>query len=580
MKRNSFIVRIGFKILFLLVSLGFGAGGFFIRTTHAISIFTVTNTNDTGMGSFRQAILNANASPGFDIINFDIQGGGVKTIFPLTPLPIITDQVFIDGWSQGGLTYSGPPLIEISGINVLNPDVPGLRIGCFAENDCLQTLVAVDYSTVRGLIINGFPSTGNFQAHGIKIVGSNNSVRGCYIGTTANGEAALANGGSGIRVLEGGNNVIGGTITSARNILSGNLSNGITLFNSNDNRIQGNYVGLSASGLDLGNGGDGVSIGGSNNLVGGTSTGARNVISANHLAGIEFFNPFGALEPNADIFNNRIEGNYIGTKPDGVSGGVGNHFAGVNFEAFFPTNSTIGGLFPNQGNVISGNGGAGIRIFHSPGNTVQNNLIGVGADHTTNLGNLGAGIYINASDNRIGGFLIFSGLSFAAGNVIAFNHSGVRVDNGVENRILRNAIYSNGFGRTDGLGIDLGPSGVTANDFCDPDTGPNNLQNFPVITSVTPAPGGGIMITGAVSALNGNYRIEFFNNATCDPSGSGEGEQFLGSVLTTTVQFPFCRAAFQTTFPNISKGEAKFITATATDSSGNTSEFSACFAVH
>ena len=591
MKRNSFFVRIGFKILFLLVSLGFGAGGFFIRTTHAISFFTVTNTNNAGTGSLRQAILNANASPGFDIINFDIGGTGVKTILPLTPLPIITDQVFIDGWSQGGLTYNGPPLIEISGINVATPDVAGLRIGCFSENGCPDVLVAVDYSTVRGLIINGFPSAGNFLANGINMVGSHNSIRGCYIGTTANGEAASPNGGSGIRVREGENNVIGGTITSARNILSGNLGNGITIFNSHNNRILGNYLGLSASGLlDLGNGFNGVSIGGSNNLVGGTSPGARNVISANQNNGIEFYDPFGGINHNPPILNNRVEGNYIGTKPDGISGGVGNHLWGVHIITFFPANVTIGGLFPNQGNVISGNGSpgpapgpgfsGGIGIDLSPDNTIQNNLIGVGADGTTNLGNFGDGIFTNTNDNRIGGFLVFSGFTFGAGNVIAFNTlSGVRVLAGLENRIARNAIHSNGLGRNGGLGIDLGPLGVTANDFCDADSGSNNLQNFPVITAVTPAPGGGIKIIGTASGITGSFRIEFFNNTTCDPSGNGEGERFIGST-TATAQFPFCHAPFNVTFSNIGVGEAKFITATATDSSGNTSEFSACFAVH
>jgi hypothetical protein len=126
----------------------------------------------------------------------------------------------------------------------------------------------------------------------------------------------------------------------------------------------------------------------------------------------------------------------------------------------------------------------------------------------------------------------------------------------------------------------LDPLGVTANDFCDVDTGPNNLQNFPIITSVAPAPGGGITITGRVIGTAGNIRVELFNNANCDPSGNGEGEQFLGSITPTAAQFPLCRSVFVITISNITIGQADFITATATDPSGNTSEFSPCFDVH
>jgi hypothetical protein len=161
--------------------------------------------------------------------------------------------------------------------------------------------------------------------------------------------------------------------------------------------------------------------------------------------------------------------------------------------------------------------------------------------------------------------------------VIAFNQGiAVRIGGSfsTENRISRNSIHSNA-----GLGIDLEPLGVTPNDFCDFDPGPNNLQNFPIITSVAPAPGGGITITGRVTGTAVNIRVELFNNANCDPSGNGEGEQFLGSV-TATPQFPLCRSGFVITIPNITIGQADFITATATDPSGNTSEFSPCFSVH
>ena len=75
--------------------------------------FVVSNTNDSGAGSLRQAILDANGSIGTDDIAFNIPGAGPHTISPLTDLPWISGQTSIDGWTQGGVGYTGPPLIEI-----------------------------------------------------------------------------------------------------------------------------------------------------------------------------------------------------------------------------------------------------------------------------------------------------------------------------------------------------------------------------------------------------------------------------------------------------------------------------------
>lgn len=438
----------------------------------------------------------------------------------------------------------------------------------------------MDGSNIRGLIINGFPgvpNSGLTQADGIHIVGSNNTVRGCYIGTTADGEAALPNGGSGIRVDFYGDNVIGDTNPEARNVISGNLQDGIVINAAVNNRIRGNYIGLSASGVtDLGNGAYGIEIRSSNNVIGGNSTGARNVISGNAFDGI-----FIGDSSGAEFVDNRIEGNYIGTKADGVSG-AGNGRWGINAEGFVG-DTQIGGLTSQFGNVISGNGsgrseGGGIRLIGLPGFIVQSNLIGVGADRTTNLGNFGDGIVINAQGARIGGSFTYFGHTFSAGNVIAFNQGlGIKVEGNEftnENIISRNAIYENS-----GLGIDLEPLGVTVDDLCDFDTGPNDLQNAPNITSIVPGLGGGIRITGSVNGPSPNYTVEFFDNDDCDPSGHGEGRRFLGSTVTT-VTLPLCAQSFQVTFPNIPIRHLRFVTATATSPEGSTSEFSPCFSTN
>ena len=165
-------------------------------------------------------------------------------------------------------------------------------------------------------------------------------------------------------------------------------------------------------------------------------------------------------------------------------------------------------------------------------------------------------------------------MTAGAGNIIAFNGNiGVGVGNfasgvpAIENSILRNSIFANGQ-----LGIDLAPgTGVTPNDPGDADTGPNMLQNFPVIEKATTK-----QVHGRLdSQPGGTYRIEVFANQSCDPSGYGEGERFLGAVVVMTDKRG--EAKFKLKFP-AAVGAGQFLTATATDGAGNTSEFSACAA--
>ncbi len=170
-------------------------------------------------------------------------------------------------------------------------------------------------------------------------------------------------------------------------------------------------------------------------------------------------------------------------------------------------------------------------------------------------------------------------------NTIAFNTGdGFRDDpdyrfgdNHHRNTVSQNTMYSNG-----GLGINLLPppfqtiDGVTPNDAQDPDTGANNLQNFPIITSAV-VTGTTRTITGTLNTTpnsSAGYTIEFFSNAACDPSGNGEGKTYLGSVTTINTDANGDVSFF---YSPASLTAGDIITATATDSLGNTSEFSACF---
>lgn len=190
-----------------------------ISTVFAASTYTVTNTNDSGAGSLRQAILDANANGGADSISFNIAGAGVHTIAPLTNLPEITDQVTIDGETQPGADCDPRTLlIELSGEN-LDPE---------EINYGIHLADGSSGSTVKGLVINryGYDAEGDdFGGIAIMIDGNaeSHTIACNYIGTNADGDAALPNF-MGIRIGSIGteSTLIGGTTLADRNVISGN----------------------------------------------------------------------------------------------------------------------------------------------------------------------------------------------------------------------------------------------------------------------------------------------------------------------------------------------------------------------
>jgi CSLREA domain-containing protein len=265
-----------------------------------------------------------------------------------------------------------------------------------------------------------------------------------------------------------------------------------------------------------------------------------------------------------------LTGNFIGADVSGLLG-LGNNASGVSCTA---NSMTIGGSVPARANLISGNNGDGILITNS-NNLIQGNLIGTKANGSSALGNSASGINLSGGSsfsNTVGG------TNAGAGNTIAFNGAdGVRLaDAGAGNTIRGNSIFSNGSGAS-GLGIDLGTDGVTANDAMDPDTGPNNLQNFPTITRAVT--GAGNIIQGTLNSTPGQtFTIDFYANSSCDTlGGNGEGKTYLGTVITPATDGATGDVSFTFNPGLLTAGQV--ITATATDSTGNTSEFSACFNV-
>jgi hypothetical protein len=502
-----------------------------IQASFLAGQFIVTNTNDSGPGSLRQAILNANATSGRDMIRFNLPGSGPHTIQPLSALPTITEPVVIDGATQPG--FSGQPVIELDGTNA--------GAGTFGLH------ITAGSSAVQDLVINRFGG----DAIVLETNGGN-VIKGNYIGTDVTGSVALGNVGGGVSIRATPNNLIGGTTRRARNVIAANfLGIGIGEAGATGNLVQGNFIGTDVTGTkDFGNRFFGVTlVNAQGNTIGGTAPGAGNLISGDNRIGIWI---------NNVTKDNRVQGNFIGTDVTGTTA-LGNSWYGVLIQDA-PKN-IIGGTTPGARNVISGNG-SGVVIYdkNSTGNLVQGNFIGTKANGTGELGNAneGVSIYGGASNNIVGE------------NRIAFNGGGIGVGSGTNNALSSNSIHSN-----TGLGIDLGSDGVTTNDAGDGDTGANNLQNFPVLTSAIG--GSKIKIQGTLnSAPNTSFKLEFFSNPSCDPSAHGEGHTLLGSKQVTTDASG--NAGFTFTFQvKVKPGQS--ITATATAPGGNTSEFSQCIAV-
>lgn len=771
----------------------------------------VTNTNDSGPGSLRDAIIRTAAVTDAERkILFNIPGGGVKTINLLSELPPLDVPMIIDGWSQGGAGYTGPPLIELNGagagvnaagliVNGGNSLIRGLVInrfshagivlqfsggnrvqGCYIGTNAAGTAAAGNVS--NGISINNTPGNiigrqtiaaqGNVissNAVGILLIGSTatgNHVRGNLIGTDVTGNARLGNLSDGIRLTGAPANTIGGTHPLYGNIISGNGTGGgaadgieITGAAASSNIILGNNIGLAANGnVGLGNVGSGVRIENApGTLIGGTAAGARNLIADNrNQGGIALVGPGSsgtiiqgnyigtnlagdAAVPNnaygvyAETANNQIggtatgagnlisgyqstggigiflfgfagstgnviQGNYIGTNAAGTAalsqvgtgielrtGSTGALIGGTtaaarnlisgNFTAIHDyvsntviqgnyigtnaagtaavpnqrgifidggTNHQVGGTVGTARNVISGNGTGGhaVSLSNTSNSFIQGNYIGIDANLNTSLGNGGNGVHIfNSSAITIGGAAPLArnyiaanagnGINLAGGSngvVVQGNYIGTNVNGNVDygngkttgsagieiqagshtiggpnpgegniiafsgcfcfgnnfgsgirvlssgNRIRGNSIFGNAE-----LAIDLSGGTetlrVTANDNCDADSGPNNLQNFPVLTSAASS-GVNVTVAGTLnSTANAMFTIDFYANPSCDASGNGEGQVYLGSTTATTDAG--CNASFNVTLPGmIAQGWT--ITATATDLAGNTSEMSAC----
>lgn len=558
-------------------------------------VLTVNDASDHADGicdstdcTLREAIIAANASgepSGIKFTNLFSQ-----TIAPTQPLPPIVvpleiqgdtaplDPLELDGSNAGpsadgliidagncnvhdlvinNFSGAGIRITSIAGNSLIEGNFIGTdRFGVFPEGNFEGIALGSANAGSPNNIIGGTTEearnviSGNELGEGgiVIFTGSDfNTIEGNYIGLDASGTLAAPNS-FGVNI-DSYFNTIGGSAATRRNVISSNNESGIFL-SGNRTVVQGNYIGTNKDGREnFGNGINGILITGTDSAIGGTSAGTMNVIS-NSISYSGVFLDQGAA-------NTYVQGNHIGTSLNGIDP-VGN--AGHGIAIRFSANNNIGGTDVGAGNYIVANGGSGIFISESTstGNLIEGNIIG-----DSGLGNVHNGVMIGMDET-----------SFAMGNIVSVNTisnnhgDGFFAAGGTGNTLTQNSITAN-----NGLGIDLDPNGVTANDSGDSDLGANDLQNFPVITSATVA-GGSTTIDGTLNSIAlAGFTLEFFSSASCDASGHGEGETFVGSAPITTDAAG--DATFSLAFATDLTGRS--VTATATDASGNTSEFSQCF---
>ncbi|WP_254508470.1 beta strand repeat-containing protein [Anatilimnocola floriformis] len=337
----------------------------------------------------------------------------------------------------------------------------------------------------------------------------------------------------------------GGNILIRTNVVTSNGDDGIEISGAaTDVRVTGNIIGMNTDGMSaMGNVGNGVEVGGTAHhlIIGGPQPTfniiPQNVISANGGNGV-------AIIGKANHIT--VSNGYIGTNVSGAAA-FGNGLAGVYLGTGTSAN-TIGSTDPDLPTMISGNVGNGIEMVGSNKNTVLGTLIGTDALGVASLPNGANGIKLTTSNDNVIGRTVTSSDSSTA-NIIANNgDNGVLIQSGLRNTIFGNSIHSN-----DLLGIDLA-------------TGANGNQAAPVLMSATRKPLG-MQVNGVLTSKpKSTFTIEVFANATSGNAGRiSLGKMTVKTSAAGTVSFTFLGQLPPVGYSAIS--------ATATDSTGNTSEF-------
>ena len=473
----------------------------------------VSNTADSGAGSLRQAILDVNsAQPGPQPLS-------ILFNIPGAGVQTISPSTPLPALTQPTILdartqpgYTGTPLIELNGTNAGNP-ANGLD-------------VAGGGSTVAGLVIDTFSGNGiQIDTKGGDVIQAN------YIGTDKTGATAAPNTGNGIQIIAVPNNTVGGAASAMRNLISGNSGEGVRIDGTlaTGNVVRGNYIGTDVTGSNaVGNNASGVYIrrAPGNSVIGNTVSGnvgfAGITICGDQLPapGLCGGGDVHGIDESSNAAGNTVLGNFIGTDASGVNP-LGNNQAGVSIDG--APNTQVGRTGASTANTISNSGTNDVQIFDAGanGNQIQGNTI-----------------HGSAAASNVGINVLTAGLT-------------------------GNTFSQNSISGHQGLGIDLTPPGVNPNSS-------GGANNYPVISSAQASSG---TIMGTLNGPAGaTFTIEFFSSSGCNASGNGEGATFLGS--TSVMTDGMGNVVFAAHVAGLVAGNT--ITATSTDASGTTSEFSAC----
>lgn len=524
-----------------------------------LSTYVVANTDDSGPGSLRQAILDANADPAWDTIAFNIPGDGVHTIQPLTALPDITDATTIDGYTQPG-----------SKMNTGNSPGDDAVINIVIDGRLTSTPLQIHFNApmrpfrVQGICLN--------HADGIRVQSTFAPVQiwGNFLGTDPTGMSAAGSMQTDVD-LEGVTNAqIGGDLPWMRNLIDNGSQFGVLINSGQSDQVFTNWVGVGADGrTPIGNrvgiavengagdhvqrnvisgnrvftagdplGGTGLSVSGHHsglfiqNLVGTDPTGlmavsnqgAGAVFDGNSLGSQIVQNTFSGnagdglvLTPatgsavgsvNLIITQNQVGTDASGTKPLGNSG------SGIRVSAagFFIT-----------ANTISANGGNGVDVVASApafGTSLLRNQIGTDPGATLDLGNGGDGVRIESGVSQVS--VYGDTIAFNGGNGVTVGLSAADTQT-LGNTITHSAIYLN-----HRLGIDLANDGPTPNHVTG--TGPNSFQPYPEFFARTDA--GGTHVTATLIGINtalGAPSVDFYASPPPAAGQTAQGQLFLGS---------------------------------------------------
>lgn len=478
----------------------------------------VCETSTPGECTLRAAIQTANQHNGVDTINFNISGSQVHTITPSTPMPHITENVSINGFSQPGSSantaVSPNPInavikIELDGQNAAASDSGGIYIADSASSSSLTGLSIFNFAHLAtdGSGLDG--ANVMVRAESVKVAGNFIGLRadGMTIGTGSNDTGVFLsniNAGQPLADVQ-----IGGANPEDRNVIY-NFSNyhitaGI-VGDASYAKVYGNYIGIAKDGLtDLStNSGDtlglngpytmGINlVSGSENIIGGPLTGQKNLISGGTV---------GVIISTPKI---KVQGNFIGTDYTGhVNTGI---TTGIGVQATAASEAIIGGVNPGEGNVIAGVSGAGVSIASFHLNDV---------DPSENV----APYDILPINNAILGNSIYDISEF---NFAEFGNMNQGID-------LYNVVDTSD-------PADFNPEyaelrGPTPNDVGDADDTANHGMNYPVLRSAQQV-GQDLDIhfdLDVAGSPNDQYRVEFFVNDTSTIFGYGPGQIYLGST--------------------------------------------------